>query len=231
MKEGHSINSLYGLESTGLFQNVEEIASHATQYGNVQPGDIKYVDQLTVDTDGDGVADAGDGKIDADDRVVLGNYFPRFTYGIDLYAKYKNFDISALLQGVGKVDGYLSEQGVWAFYVGGTAREWQKDYWTSDNPDASYPRLTFNWPNNEQPSSYWVKSAAYLRFKNLQIGYTIPQNVLDKTFLNYCRIFFSGQNLFTIDNFYDGFDPEAPIGTGAYYPMVKVYSFGVNIKF
>ncbi len=229
-KEGYSIYSLYGLESTGLFQNTDEIASHATQYGSVQPGDIKYVDQLTVDSNGDGIPDASDGKIDANDRVVMGNYFPRYSYGIDLYAKYGNFDFSALLQGVGKVDGYLSEQGVWAFYVGGTAREWQKDYWTQDNPDASYPRLTFNWPNNEQPSTYWVKSAAYLRLKNLQIGYTIPRKLIAKTSLDYCRIFFSGQNLLTLDNFYDGFDPEAPIGTGSYYPMVKVYSFGVSVK-
>ena len=229
-KEGYSIYSLYGLESAGLFQNTDEIAAHATQYGNVQPGDIKYVDQLTVDTNGDGIPDAGDGKIDADDRVVMGNYFPRYSYGIDLYAKYKNFDFSALVQGVGKVDGYLSEQGVWAFYVGGTAREWQKDYWTQDNPDASYPRLTFNWPNNEQPSTYWVKSAAYLRLKNLQIGYTIPKKIIAKTGLNHCRVFFSGQNLLTLDDFYDGFDPEAPIGTGAYYPMVKVYSFGVSVN-
>ncbi len=229
-QEGSSIYSLYGLESTGLFQNPEEIASHATQYGSVQPGDIKYTDQLTVDSNGDGIPDATDGKIDAGDRVVMGNYFPRFSYGLDLYAKYKNFDFSALLQGVGKVDGYLSEQGVWAFYVGGTAREWQKDYWTAENPGASYPRLTFNWPNNEQSSTYWVKNAAYLRLKNVQIGYTIPKKVIAKTFLNSCRVFFSGQNLFTIDNFYDGFDPEAPIGTGNYYPMVKVYSFGVNVN-
>jgi TonB dependent receptor. len=75
-----------------------------------------------------------------------------------------------------------------------------------------------------------VKSAAYLRLKNVQIGYTIPKKVIAKTFLNSCRVFFSGQNLFTIDNFYDGFDPEAPIGTGNYYPMVKVYSFGVNVN-
>jgi len=229
-QEGYSIYSLYGLESAGLFQTPDEIASHATQYGSVQPGDIKYTDQLTVDSNEDGIPDATDGKIDAGDRVVMGNYFPRFSYGIDLYAKYKNFDFSALLQGVGKVDGYLSEQGVWAFYVGGTAREWQKDYWTAENPGASYPRLTFNWPNNEQPSTYWVKSAAYLRLKNVQIGYTIPKKIIAKTCLNSCRIFFSGQNLFTIDNFYDGFDPEAPIGTGSYYPMVKVYSFGVSVN-
>ena len=229
--EGEPIWSLYGLEAEGLFQTPEEILGHAAQYGTVKPGDIKYKDQLTIDNDGDGVLDKADGIINAQDRVIIGSDLPRQTYSFEVYGKYKNFDISLFFQGVGKVDGYIDQHGVMAFYMGGTAREWQKDYWRPDNTDAAYPRLTFGFPNNEQVSSYWKRSAAYLRLKNIQAGYTVPKGLLDKTFLSSCRVFFSGQNLFTIKNFYPGFDPEAPIGTGAYYPMVKVYSFGISIKF
>jgi len=218
--EGYPISSLYGLKAEGLFQSAEEIAGHATQFGNIiAPGDIKYKDQNN------------DGAINAEDRVVMGNYMPRYTFGLDLYGEYKNFDFSCLFQGVGKADGYIDQHGVLAFYMGGTAQEWHKDYWTPENRNASYPRLTFNYPNNEQVSSYWVRNAAYLRLKNLQIGYTIPKKILSKTFINHCRIYASAQNLFTLTDFYDSFDPEAPIGTGQYYPMMKMYSLGLSVKF
>lgn len=231
-KEGYPITSLYGLEAEGLFQNADEIKDHASQFGTIlAPGDIKYKDQSTIDSDGDGIMDKADGVINADDRVITGDYMPHYTYGIDFYGKCKNIDLSFLLQGVGKADGYIDQQGVLAFYMGGTAQEWHKDHWTEENRDASYPRLTFNYPNNEQVSSYWIRNASYLRLKNLQVGYTVPNRFVKKIFLDYCRIFFSAQNLFTITGFYDGFDPEAPIGRGDFYPMMKVYSFGLNVKF
>jgi len=219
-QEGYSIGSIFGLESLGYFQNEAEVDAHATQFGPVKPGDIKYKDQN------------GDGTINAEDRVVIGDMVPRYSYGLNLSAEYKGFDFSAFVQGVGKVDGYLDGFAAWAFYLGGTAQEWHKDHWSETNPDASYPRLTFNYPNNEQVSSEWVRSASYLRLKNLQVGYAIPKDLAKKLSLYSCRIYVSGQNLLTFDQFYDGFDPEAPIGTGTYYPMVKVFTFGLeaNLK-
>ena len=228
--EGSPIDAFYGYESLGLFQNLEEIQAHATQFGSVVPGDIKYKDQMTIDTNADGIPDSGDGKIDDKDRVVFGSPIPRYTFSFTFNAKYKQFDLSAFFQGVGKCDGYIDQYGVWAFYLGGTAQEWQKDYWTETNPNASYPRLTFNYPNNEQVSSYWKKSAAYLRLKNLQIGYTFPKSFISKCFLENARIYCSAQNLLTFDKFYKSFDPEAPIGTGSFYPMVKVFTFGIDLK-
>jgi hypothetical protein len=118
-----------------------------------------------------------------------------------------------------------------AFYLGGSAQEWHKDYWREDNPNASYPRLTFNYPNNEQVTSYWIRSAAYLRLKNLQVGYTLPKKWMDKISVQKLRMFFSGQNLLTFDNFYPSYDPEAPVGQGDFYPMVKVFSFGIETTF
>ncbi|MEQ9290164.1 MAG: TonB-dependent receptor [Cyclobacteriaceae bacterium] len=228
--EGQPIDALYGLQSSGLFQNQSEVDSHASQFGPVSPGDIRYVDQ-SVDVDGDGLVDEPDGIVNASDRVVMGSTIPRYTYGLNLNFQYKGLDLGMFFQGVGKVDGYLDNFATQAFYLGGTAQEWHKDHWSENNPNAPYPRLTFNFPNNEQVSSYWVRSAAYFRMKNLQIGYSLPRKVIDKVSINKCRFFVSAQNLFTIDDFYNSFDPESPVGGGEFYPMVKVFVFGIETTF
>ena len=216
-QEGQPFRSLYGLKSLGYFQNQEEINQHATQFGQVSPGDIKYEDINN------------DGVINAADRTIFGNTIPKYTYGFNISLDYKGFDFSLLGQGVGKVDGYLDNFATMAFYLGGTAQEWHKDYWTPENPTAAYPRLTFNFPNNEQVSSQWVRSASYFRFKTLQVGYTIPSVLTNKLSISKCRVFGNGQNLLTFHNFYDSFDPEAPIGEGTFYPQVKVFVFGLEI--
>lgn len=216
---GQPIDAYFGYQSDGLFQSDQEVAEHATQFGQVKAGDIRYVDQN------------GDGVINPDDRVVLGSNIPRYTYGLNLGFNYKGFDLNTFIQGVGKVNGYLDGSGVWAFDTGSTAFEQHKDRWTPENPDASYPRLTFQEPNNIQVSDYWMLNGSYLRVKNMQLGYTIPRGVLEKLSINALRINLSGQNLFTIDKFLDGFDVETPTGGVARYPIVKVYSLGLNINF
>ncbi len=228
--EGQPIDALFGLEALGLFQTQEEIDNHAGQFGPSSPGDIKYKDQ-SVDVNGDGIADEPDGVVNATDRVVIGNPIPRYTYGLNLSGQFKGFDLGVFIQGVGKADGYLDNFATMAFYLGGTAQEWHKDHWTENNPNASYPRLTFNYPNNEQVSSYWVRSAAYFRLKNLQLGYTLPSTFTNRISVAKCRVFFSGQNLLTLDNFYDSYDPESPVGQGDFYPMVKVFAFGLETTF
>ncbi|MCG6189541.1 SusC/RagA family TonB-linked outer membrane protein [Maribellus maritimus] len=231
--EGQPIDAFYGYKTDGLFQTQEEVLEHAVQFGGlVAPGDIKYIDQPSIDSDGDGKPDMEDGVITPDgDRVILGSSIPRYTYSLNLSASYKGFDLNAFLQGVGKANGYLDHSGVWAFYVGSTAMERHLDRWTPQNTDASYPRLTFNYPNNEQVSDYWMLDASYLRMKNIQIGYSFPQKILEKTFMDSFRLYVSGQNLFTIDNFLDGFDVESPVGNSGFYPVVKTFTFGINAKF
>lgn len=235
IKEGHPIMALYGLEAIGYIQPEDYDSNgnylHATQYKGFGPGDIKYKDQLTVDTDGDGIPDAGNGVIDEEDKVVIGNQIPRFTYGLSLAADYKGFDFSALIQGVGKRDGYLYGQGIMPFYQGGTAMEIHKDYWTEDNRDAKFPRMYFGGSNNIQNSSFWKKSAAYMRLKNVQLGYTLPANLVKKASIENVRFYVSGENLLTFDDFWEGYDPEAPVGPGSFYPMCKVISFGVQVRF
>lgn len=229
--EGYPMNSIYALEAEGYFTDGQDVADHATQYGNYAPGDIKYKDQLTIDSDGDGSPDAADGIINDDDKKIIGNTIPRYTFGLTADFAWKGFDLGILLQGVGKADGYLYAQSVMPFFLGGTAQEQHKDYWRADNQDAKFPRMAFNEPNNEKNSSFWMKNAAYMRLKNLQVGYTLPNKLTEKIGIKKIRTYFSGQNLFTIDKFWDGFDVEAPVGDGAYYPQVVTYSFGVDVNF
>ena len=231
-QEGEAINSLYMYESDGLFQTQEEIDNHAKQFGTVAPGDIKYVDQITVDTDGDGVPDEADGVINADDRVIVGSNIPRYSFGIDLSAQYKGFDFSLFLQGVGKRDTYLDGYIGWAFYNLGNIEKWQMDRWTPENTGASYPRLIDGSShNNFNASDYWVYNSAYLRGKTLQFGYTIPVGITNKLGLDKLRVYFSGNNLFTISGLHKGWDPEQPQGNTSVYPVTSTYVFGVDLSF
>jgi len=221
--EGTAIGSLFGYIAEGYFQSQEEIDEHATQFGTLAPGDIKYKDQNN------------DGIITEEDKVVIGSTVPRYTFSLNSAFAYKGFDLSLFLQGVGKVDGYLYGAGIQAFTttgaVGGTIREDNKDRWTPDNTDAKYPRLAFGQNNNQQNSSFWLRNAAYLRLKNVQLGYTLPKQWLSNNKIQQLRVFANGTNLFTADSFLDGYDVEAPVGAGNYYPQVKVYTFGLEVTF
>ncbi|MBN8859227.1 MAG: TonB-dependent receptor [Sphingobacteriales bacterium] len=217
--EGYPMNSFYGYEAIGYFQSADEIASSPKQFGNVIPGGIKYKD---LD---------GNNTIDGNDRKIIGNQIPRYTYSLSGNLNWKNIDLSFLLQGVGKADGYLYGTAIMPFNNGSTALEMHKDYWTPDNPNAAFPSLTFNESNNIQNSSFWVKNASYLRMKNLQIGYTLDESIWGVKGVKKIRIYVSGQNLFTVDKFWNGFDVEAPVGVGDYYPQIKTYSAGININF
>ena len=148
---------------------------------------------------------------------------------------YKRIDFGFLLQGVGKADGYLYGAGIQPFTttgaIGGTIREDNKDRWTPETPNAKYPRLAFGQNNNQQASQFWMKNASYLRVKNVQLGYTLPNSTIDRIGINRLRLFVNGSNLFSFDKFWEGYDVEAPVGVGNYYPQVKVYTFGLDITF
>lgn len=222
-REGYSILSLFGYEAQGLFSSDAEVAAHAKQFGTVKAGDIKYKDQNR------------DGLINESDKIIIGSTIPRFTFAANLAASYKGFDISLLLQGVGKANGYVNGPGVLPFNVGGalggTIREENKDRWSAQNPNAKYPRLAFGESNNEQASSFWLRDASYLRVKNIQLGYTLPASLGKKLSVNRLRVFANGSNLASFDRFLSGYDVEAPIGGGNIYPQVKLYSFGLEVTF
>jgi len=230
--EGEPINSIYGFKTIGFFQSQDEVDNSPTQIGAVAPGDLKYENQLTVDTNNDGIPDEADDVINSLDRQVLGNPFPRFNFGSNINASYKNFDISIFLQGTLQKDIYLDKEVAWAFYEGGKIQEWHLDYWTENNRDAAYPRLTTgSVGNNFQVTDFWMWNASFLRLRNLTVGYTIPGR-LSSNLIQSARIYFTAQNLFTIDSMPAGYDPDIPNGTrGVFYPIIRNFNVGVNVTF
>lgn len=238
-QEGASVNSIYGYIAEGLYQSQDEIDAGPTQFGTLQPGDIKYKDIAgALDDNGNSIPD---GKITEEDKAIIGSTIPRYTYGFNLNLGWKGFRLNAFFQGVGKVDGYLNSHYVIPCVNSSAIKTWQLNYWREDNRDAEFPRLSTTSTNNTQNSTYWMKSAAYLRLKNLQVGYSLPSNLLKKTGLKDVYLYANAQNLLTITDFWKGYDPEiaydsnatdgVSIGGGAYYPQVKVISIGIDIKF
>ncbi|QEC52499.1 SusC/RagA family TonB-linked outer membrane protein [Anseongella ginsenosidimutans] len=216
--EGHPIDAFYGYQAIGFFQDAADVENSPEQFGNVAAGDLKYRDLNN------------DGVINTEDQAIIGSNIPRYTYSANIDLGYKGIDLSVFLQGVGKVDGFLYGQGIMPFFTGGTVQEQHKDRWTPENRDAAFPRFAFNENNNEQNSDFWMKSAAYLRLKNIQLGYTFPASLL-KGKVERLRIYVSGQNLFTVEDFWQGYDVEAPASDGAWYPQMKTYSLGLDVKF
>lgn len=214
---GDPLWTYYGYVCDGIFQNEEEIKNHPTQtMGTPVPGDLKY-------------RDLNDDKvIDSKDRQVLGSYFPKVNFGLNLSVQYKDFDLSALLQGAVDVKSAPVAEIRYAFYNGGKVTEQHLDRWTPDNPNASYPRLSMSDSKNRVTSSFWMQDASYAKLRNLQLGYSLPKQLISKYGVSRLRVYCSIDNLFMISGF-DGVDPES-IG-GNYYPLTRNYSFGLNVTF
>ncbi|MFA8435276.1 MAG: SusC/RagA family TonB-linked outer membrane protein [Marinifilaceae bacterium] len=222
LKEGEAIWAFYGFKSDGLFQSQQEIDNHPTQqnHDQLKPGDIKFVDLNN------------DGVVDDDDRTVIGSNIPRYTFGINLSCAYKGFDLSAFLQGVMKVDNYFygSPNEGPNYEIFTTKRV--LDRWTPENPNASFPRLEANSnKNNDYTNDFWIRDASYLRLKNLQVGYTFPNEMMEKLNISKLRVYVGATNLFTITDVESGLDPETYSGRPKYYPPVSTYTLGVNLNF
>ncbi|WP_346237516.1 TonB-dependent receptor [Niabella insulamsoli] len=238
-QEGYAINSIYGYIAEGLYQSQEEIDNGPIQFGTLKPGDVKFKDIAgAFDESGNAIPD---GKITDLDKVIIGSTIPRYTYGGNLDLGWKGISLSAFIQGVGKADGYLNAHYVIPAANSSAIKPWQLDYWSEDNRDATLPRVSITATNNTQNSTLWMRSAAYLRLKNLQLGYQLPQQVINKLNLKNVFVYLNGQNLFTKTNFYEGYDPEinynasvsdgVSLGEGNYYPQVKTFTVGIDVKF
>lgn len=153
---------------------------------------------------------------------------------MDFYGSYKGFDIAIFLQGVGKRDSYISGWTAYPFQNASTLLVQHLDRWSeaNPNPDAAYPRLSINQQsNNLQPSSFWMVSAAYLRLKNIQIGYSLPSQMLKNKAISSVRFFANGSNVLTFSKMPIDMDPEQPESIQSSYPLVSTYTFGVEVKF
>jgi len=225
IQQGSPINAFYGLRSIGIFQSQEEINNapdHSRIHGQFGPGDLRFED----------IND--DGFIDAEDRIVIGKENPTWTYGVNIRLGYKGFDLAAIFQGAADFNSYGGEELANPFFnIAGLHSRWT-DRWTPENTDASMPRMYFSTgPSNAMTNSFFVFDRSYFRFKNLQIGYSIPEKVLQKTFLQKLRVYVNGSNLFTITDF-PYFDPERPSGAdrgGQGFPNLRVISGGLSLTF
>ena len=234
---GRPMNTRYGLEALGLYQ-LEDFDEDGTlrddlpvpSYGPVKAGDIKYADIAGLDADGN--VTGPDGVINVNDSKVIGNpSFPQMIFGMNLGASYKGFDLTMLWQGAGAVSMYLESEMASPFFNGAKIYKEQLDYWTPDNPNASFPRLTPTpITNNQQVSSFWVKDGTYLRLKTMEVGYTIPQSVVGKAGIRNLRVYFSGSNLLTFSKL-KYLDPELASSRARYYFQQKVLAFGINLGF
>ena len=244
IREGEALGSYYGYKVAGYFQSYDEIAGSALPIGAVvQPGDVKYVD---ANQEG-----SSKGVIDDKDRVVLGNGFPRYTFGFTYNVTYKDFDLGLLLNGVGKRDMFVRGELMEPFHSNYSYAIYQHqlDFWTPTNPNAKYPRLVA--PGSASSANNWgyagsgiyILNGAYLRLKNIEIGYTLPKRLTVQWGIQKLRISLNAQNLLTLSH--NSFiDPESSEfsnnmggrdGVGANsarnYPTLIYYGCGLNLEF
>jgi TonB-linked SusC/RagA family outer membrane protein len=221
IKEGLPINTLWGYKTDGFFKTDDEAKSYPTITTGRAAGDVKYLDFN------------GDGKIDANDRTVIGSSFPDFTYSFNGNVGFKNFELALFFQGASGVDtrlsGALAENGNNEGFV---PKIVSTDYWTADNPNARFPRPLKRDLFNMYTSDRLVINGDYLRLKNVQLSYTLPKSLISKWKISQANVYVSATNLFTFSKLNEwGLDPEVGSGRATYYPQISTKTIGVNLQF
>jgi TonB-linked SusC/RagA family outer membrane protein len=222
---GRSVYQQWGLQTAGFFSNQQEIDEWATStFGVVKPGDVKYVDQN------------GDNIINDDDRVPLGKpSIPEWNFGFSLGGSYKNVDFNIALTGVANRSLFVSNNVLWGMQNNNKITATAYDAWQQgvNETTALYPRLTTEANNhNYRASDIWQFSGDYLRLQNVEIGYNLPERLLEKIHASGCRIFVNGFNLLSFDQLKKfNLSAEYPNAGVTAYPETRVYNIGVNIKF
>jgi TonB-linked SusC/RagA family outer membrane protein len=252
-RAGEMVGEIWGYQTVGIAKTDQEMLDHLAalpnggqkavgSYPTLGAGDIMY-----ADLNGDGKIDKGSQtESNHGDLKIIGNNTPRYNFGIDLSSNWKGFDIRAFFQGVMKRDYYQDSYFFWGAWKWGiwwsSGLKDHLDYFRGDannplgqNLNSYYPRPEFGYDHNQQPQTKYIQNAAYIRLKNLQIGYTIPFTITKKVGIEKLRVFVSGENLWTFTKMAKMFDPETIDGgwnnSGNVYPLSKVLSFGLNVNF
>jgi TonB-linked SusC/RagA family outer membrane protein len=239
-EKGYQVGSFYMYEMEGIFQNQNDIFTHALQTSSttgpsrIRPGDVKFKDQN------------GDGIIDGKDRAHVGSAIPKVSGGLNIMLNYKGWDLSVFFQGAyGQKILSVLNRDIEGFYRSFNVTErYFTNHWTGEGSTNLYPRASWNASgNNTQISTRFLEDGSYTRLKNLQIGYNVPRSLVEKYGLSTVRIYFSGTNLFTWTK-YSGMDPEMSVSNNSSkdgdkangidwgtYPAAKSFNVGVNISF
>lgn len=255
---GMKIGDVWGFVNEGYYKDQHEIETRGIDQSFIRvsaankplPGDIKF-----ADLNGDKKIDEGAGSLsDPGDRKVIGNTTPRYAYGFTSNMEWKGFFMSIFFQGVGKRDFWPGTDNalIWGPY--NRPYSWQPEdvvnnMWSEQNPDAYFPRLRGYTALNSRaeltvPQSKYLQNVAYIRLKNLSIGYNLPPGLISKAGMSNVRVYLTGQNLWTWSPMYrhiktmdpeviEGADPElaSGAGNGMSYPMLKTYTLGINVTF
>lgn len=256
--EGEEVGEIWGYTNQGFFVDQQDIDNHAdqskfksTSWGEYFPGDIKL-----MDTNGDGAVDPGTNRLDnPGDRSRIGNSLPRHTYGINLGADWNNFFFTIFFQGVGQQDWWPSREAsvFWGKYNRpyNPLPRWHLDnHWTPENTDAYLPRFVGRLANRSggilrSEQTRYLQNIAYIRMKNIQIGYNLPQGVVSKIKAQDARVYFTGENLWTWSPLYkyardvdvENTGPSDQVlassnrGDGYNYPMLKSITIGLTVTF
>ncbi|MDR1371180.1 MAG: TonB-dependent receptor [Dysgonamonadaceae bacterium] len=231
---GGKVDAFYVYETDGLFRSPEEVDAFTAKYNRetgttmftraFKPGDIRYVDTNN------------DGKINADDRVLCNSTTPDYIFGLNLTAGYKQFDLSMVLSGVAGASRIYSNEtfGTFRGDTSHPATYWL-DAWTPENSKSDVPRIWNDVSSNSDPqnvmSTFWLQNTSFLRMKNLQLGYSFPESALKFLNVSKLRVFYSVENLFTLDTMPINLDPETNSERASSYPLVKTHSFGLSLTF
>jgi len=241
---GQNIGEIWGYTSNGLYANDQAAAKAlpASFWNSTwKGGDVIY-----ADLDNSGRIDNGKNTVsESGDLSVIGNNTPRYSYGLNLDLAWKNFDFNAFIQGVGKRDIWVNSNYFWGI----TGDRFQssffdihRDRWTPENPNGYYPKyyMSSEMAKNEVVQTRYLQNAAYLRFKNVQLGYSLPKNLINRVNINRLRFYVSIENLATITKMVKSIDPELAVpvdgaivnvnnSTGKVYPLRRTFSFGLNL--
>lgn len=215
---GRPLNTYLLYKAVGINRTADDLTSHP-QVPGAQLGDLIYEDYNK------------DSSITYADqiRTKYGN-IPQIVYGINAYASYKNFDLSLLFAGQAEVSQYvLPESGT----IGNYFRSWSDNAWSPSNPNGSYPRVSDRASDavsgGEYPNTFWLNNASFLRLKNIQVGYSLPNRTASRMHMQGVRLYVSAFNLFTVTKVKD-YDPEGTDGSAQFYPQQKILNVGINVK-